>query len=279
MPFFIMLLLLATGSLQALDFIEEPYITIGGGAVFPMRDSSAGGDSNSVLFKPTIPGTSLFELNDVVWKNKYKAGFEANAAIGWLLCSGWNVGMEFLYQNIKRDVRGSYTWNEFNAATTDLYANSYETIRHDSTRTNIYSLLTDLEYEFRGCSCWTFSIGGGVGVAWLQSNSTSRNDILTVDLPTHVPPIVETAPTIEKSPTLYGTAFAWQMKLGLGYMVYQNFTLKLNYRLFGTTRFHARNSSITTNPDTTAEVIFNIPQDEIRGLLNSSVNLSLTYDF
>ena len=255
------------------------YVTIGGGAVFPMRNSSVTGNSNSVLYSPTIPGTSLFQLTDVNWKNKYKPGFEVNAAAGFTMCSNWRIEGEFLYQNIKREISGTYNWNEFDASTGDLFAENSNTVKHASTRTNIYALLTNFNYEYKNCSCFTFSIGAGVGVAWLQSQGKTRNDILIIDLPTHIPPYNFTAPIIEKSPTLYGTAFAWQVKIGLGYEFFDNFTLDLNYRLFGTTRFHARSSSIATNPNTATAALFTIPEDEIRGLLNSSVNLSLSYGF
>jgi opacity protein-like surface antigen len=282
---FILFALLATSGLHASYCMEEPcciqggYVTVGGGAVFPMRNSSVTGNTNSVIYFPTIPGTSVFQLTNVNWKTKYKAGYEVNAAAGCSLCSDWKIEGEFLYQNIQRDISGSYDWDEFDAVTGDLFADTINPIRHTSTRTNIYSLLTNLQYDYRTCSCWKVSIGGGVGVAWLQSHGRSRNSELVVDLPTHVPPIHTSAPTIEKSPTLYGTAFAWQVKLGVGYEIFENFDMSINYRLFGTTRFHARSSSITTNPDTAAEFVFTIPEDEIRGLLNSSVNLSLSYGF
>jgi opacity protein-like surface antigen len=215
----------------------------------------------------------------VQWKSKFKTGYEVNAAIGCKLCSNWRIEGEFLYQNLQRNISGSYTWNEFDAATGIVFANANEPIRHATTRTNIYTLLTNFNYDHRTCSCWIFSIGGGVGVAWLQSKSTSKTDTLVVNLPTHVPPIVESSQTLEKSPKLYGTAFAWQVKVGMGYEFLENFSAEVNYRLFGTTRFQARSSSITTNPGTAVAAAFTIPPDEIRGMLNSSINLSLNLGF
>lgn len=264
------------------DCFQEAYLTVGEGVVFPGKNSSSTSRSSSVLYSPTaVPGgTSLFDLPSVKWKNKYITGYELNAAVGFAVCPCWRVEGEFLYQNLKHEISGEYNWRETNASTTALYAQNFgNPIQHASNRTNIYCLLTNLFYDYQNlwCKPWTFSIGGGVGVAWLNSRSTTRNNILSIN--TTTPPLNESSPTIEKSPSLYGTAFAWQMKLGLKYDFCECFGFAVNYRLFGTTKFHSGTSSITSNPNTSAAAVFKMPRQEISGFLNNSLNFSFDYRF
>lgn len=258
--------------------VIDPYITIGAGAVFPCKNSHIRGDSSSVLFTPTIPGTSLFSLPNVVWKNKYQTGFEVNAALGYSLKPCVRLEAEFLYQNFKRKISGSYNWREVNATTTELFAqNTGNPIHHASSTTNIYSLLSNIAFDYKNCTPLTLSLGGGVGVAWIESHGTERHHFLHVV--TVTPPLDQTSPTLEKSSKLYGTAFAWQVKAGLKYDIKECFSIGLGYRLFGTTRFYASSSKIITNPGTSAVGVFKVPKSNLKGLLNNSVSLYACYLF
>lgn len=238
--------------------LNDPYVTVGAGVVIPAQDSKVRGRSTTVLFFPTIPGTSVFDLPKVVWKNEYKTGFEVNAAAGFTLLPCWRAEAEFLYQNFKREVHGIYTWRETNAVTDILFdEQAGNRIRHGSSTTNVYCLLTNFIHDFKFCGPWSLSVGGGVGVSWLHSNRTTHKNVLSIH--TTTPPLDITVPTLEKSPKLRGTAFAWQVKVGLNYEITPCFTVGLNYRLFGTTRFQGSKSSITSNPDTSVAGLFEVP--------------------
>lgn len=255
-----------------------PYISIGGGVVFPSKNSSIRGDSSSVLFQPTSQGTSLFSLPNVIWKNQYQTGYEVFGAFGISLSPCFRAEGEFLYQNFKRKISGSFDWREINACTTVLFdQNTGDPISHASTKTHIYALLSNFYFDYRTCTPLTLTLGGGVGVAWINSNRTVRNNVLRIS--TMMPPLNEMSPTIEKSPKLEGTAFAWQVKAGLKYDLFGCLSLGLNYRLFGTTRFVARTSKIIANPGTSAETTFEIPRNRLRGLLNNCISLSADYHF
>lgn len=254
------------------------YATVGGGVVIPSQNSSVRGDSTSVLFQPTAIGTSLFSLPNVVWKNKYQTGFEVYGAIGCFLSPCFRTEGEFLYQNFRRKISGSFDWQEVNASTTVLFDhNTGNPIHHASSTTNIYALLSNFYFDYRKCSSWSVILGGGVGVAWMTSRGTERKNVLFIS--TMMPPLNEMSPTIERSSKLSGTAFAWQVKAGLKYDCWDCFTIGLDYRLFGTTRFFARTSKIISNPGTSAEATFEIPRNQIKGLLNNSISLSAVYNF
>lgn len=256
---------------------KDMYLTVGAGGVFPCKNSRTRGDSSAVLFTPTEVGTSLFFLPDVIWKNKYEPGFELNAALGFSVKSNCRLEAEFLYQNFKRQISGSYDWTEIDAVTKQVYAKDTDNfLYHSSTRANIYSLLSNIYFDYATSTPLTLVFGAGVGVAWMESNRKEHQNVL------HIvslnPPINETSQTLEKSAKLFGTAFAWQMKLGAKYDV-GGFSIGLNYRLFGTTHFQASTSRIIANPGTIEEAVFKVPRDEIRGLLNNSIDLSVSYIF
>lgn len=273
----VLLCLLVAAQIQAFC-PEEISFKANFGLVCPARNSSSHHTSSAVLFSPTVPGTSLFSLPNVKWKNRYTAGFEASASAEYAICSHWRVEGEFLYQNFKREVTGTYDWQEVNAATTELFAhNENNQIHKVSSYTQVYTLLPSLCYDFRTCSPWVISLGAGAGVAWLHSGNTKHKNVLKIH--TTTPPLDLVSPTVEKSPTLQGTAFAWQFKAVVIYAVDACMELGLTYRLFGTTRFQASSSSITTNPKTSVQAVFKIPQSNIRGLLNNSLSLFVSYKF
>lgn len=254
---------------------DTTYATIGGGAVFPMKNSTVRGDSTKLLF-PSSLGVSLFQLPNMVWKSTYQSGYEAFAAVGCSPASHVRVEAEFLYQNLRRKITGSYDWTETNPATRQIAfeALGVNPVQKASSRTNIYSVLANFYYDFQNdCNPLTFSVGGGAGVAWLQSKGTTHDGVL------NTAPVNPPTPTLEKSPRLYGTAFAWQLQLALNYDFLHRFSIGVGYRLFGTTRFQGSTSSVTSNPFTPDSLKFTYPQRDIRGLLNSSANVTVSCKF
>ncbi len=270
-------MLLLSSHLSAL-YTDDVYVAFGGGAVFPSTNSSTKSNSSSVLFTPTAVTTSFFTLPNVVWKNKYnQVGYELYGALGYRFCSEIRIESEFVYQNFRRKLSGHYNWQEVNAITTAIFDATIDNpIRHASTHANLYCLFSNAFYDFRKCCCpLSFSVGGGIGVAWLKSNTTTKHNVLVIN--TIIPPVIESAPTMEKSPKLYGVAFAWHVKLGLNYDIVENFRVSLNYRLLGTTKFRSGDSTITTNPGALGQAIFKIPRNDVRGFLNNSLSISFTY--
>jgi opacity protein-like surface antigen len=258
--------------------LPAPYVSVGAGVVIPLKNSHSRANSSSVLFSPTEIGTSLFTLPNVVWRNKYETGFEVFGAVGCSLLPNCRIEGEFLYQDFRRKISGRYDWREVNATTIALFAETHgNPIHHTSARTHVYTLLSNVFFDFQRCNCLTFFFGGGVGVAWIESRRTEHRNILRIV--TLNPPLNEASPTLEKSPKLFGTAFAWQVKFGLKYDLIDCFAVAIDYRLYGTTRFQASGSKIITNPGTTSFEVFKIPHKTISGLLNNSVDLSLIYNF
>src|SRR3989338_2945617 len=189
------------------------YFNAGLGAVFSNTSSSNTSNSNSVLFAPTAIGTSLFTLPDINWQNKFKNGYGINLAVGKYLNPNWHADIEFLYQNIQRDTFGTYNWLEQNSTTGATYAyQANNPISRIATRANIYSFMTNASYDVINAGKLQPFIGGGIGIAWLKSSSTQTNNTLNIDDPNT--PLFETAPAQQNSPSLYGTAFAWQLKAG-----------------------------------------------------------------
>lgn len=258
--------------------LTDFYIGVSAGVVVPMKNSTIKGASSSVLYRPTIPGTSLFDLPLVEWKNHYQTGYEASMVFGFTYEGNWRMESEFLYQNFNRKITGHYTWREIDAINKTPFArNSGNPVHDASARTNLYCLMSNTYYDFKNCSKWTPSLGAGVGVAWVQSSSTSRKNTLVIEQ--YQPPLDLTAKTIEKSPSLYSVVFAWQAKAGLTYQLCNQISLALNYRLLGTSRLKSSSSKIITNPKTTSKAIFKIPQHNVKGLLNNSLALTFNLQF
>lgn len=251
---------------------EKPYFTVGAGAVFPVKDSSSKADSTSSLFLGTFPGSSLFILPNVDWKNKYSTGYELYALAGTSFLCYYRCDVEFLYQCLKREVSGHYDWREIDATTNTIFAeNSNNPIHHAVSNAHLLVALTNFYYDIKTYNFINFYLGGGFGTAWLHSSSTIASNTLNIGPP------IPSSPTVESSPVLGGTAFAWQLKIGTACCLVRHLFLGINYRLLGTTQFQARESKIISNPNTPDQVIFKIPQRSILGLINNSVNISLTY--
>lgn len=253
------------------------YINGGAGGVFSHTKTSFTGDSTPILFSPTALGTSLFTLPQVNWRNRFKDGFDANLAAGYRFNPHWRADIEFVYQNIERASYGSYGWQEQNSITGNIYAQDYNNpISTVHRRAHIYSFLTNAAFDLPNHSPWTPFVSGGIGVAWLSSGRAQTTNLLTVDDP--VTPLIETAHAHQTSPALYGTAFAWQFKLGVSHPFYNNSDLILQYRVFATSHFQATKSVITSNPETDIARSFYIGQHDIKGLLTQAIEINIRFN-
>lgn len=260
---------------------KKYYFNLGASAVFPGKNSSTTEDSSSVLYGPSgaPSGTSLYTLPDVHWKNNYQTGFEVNTAIGHFITENVRIEGEFIYQRFDRDINGDYDWLERDALSGDQFHRDNDNpLANATSAVDLYNLMANAFYDFTNHTKWTPFIGAGIGISFIDSPGTTKNHFLHVEDAT--PPLDITAPSIEKSPDLYGTAFAWQVKLGVNYHVMDRMQIGILYRLLGTTKFKAGKSEIITNPDTPSETAhFFIPEQDVDGLLNHSANISLTYLF
>jgi opacity protein-like surface antigen len=253
------------------------YVSAGIGGSFSNTHDSFTSNSNSVLYTPTAVGTSLFTLPNININNTFKSGFDLNAAIGGYINPHWRADLEFLYQNIRRDSYGTYDWLEQRADTLAIYAQQANNrISKASNRAHIYSFLTNLAYDFTPIQKWQPLISAGVGVAWLKAGSLQTNDILSIDDPNT--PLLETAPAIQNSPSLYGTAFAYQFKAGMAYQVSDSTMAILQYRLYGTSQFKANPTTIITNPGTVGQTLFYTSSNDIKGLLINSIELNMRFN-
>lgn len=253
------------------------YVNLGIGAFTSNSMSSYTRDSTASLYSPTAIGTSLFILPNVNWKNSFNNGLNINLATGYQFNQNWRGEIEFLYQNLNRDISGDYDWQEINSVTQAVYAQSFDNpISHSSSNVNLYSFLTNGYYDFKNNTKWTPFIGAGVGIAWINSESNHSLNILNVDDPST--PLVESAPVSQYSPSLSGTAFAGQFKAGINYEWDENKSLALIYRLFFTSQFKSSSSRITSNPGTTGETSFYITQHNIDGIVTNALELNLRFN-
>lgn len=253
------------------------YASFGMGVVFPGNDISIQEDSSYVLYRATSFGTSIFQLPNVRWNNALQTGFETSLALGHHIFKEWRAEGEFLYQNIERDMSGTYDWQERSATTGAIQlAETARPLAHTQATVNVFSLLTNLVYDYDNNSAWTPFAGAGLGIAWINSDGTRKNNILY----TTNTGVTSATPSTEYSPELYGTAFAWQVKLGLNYAWNDSLSIDGLYRLFGTTQFQQHDGEIITNPGIPgSEAVFKVPQNDINGLLDHSVYLGLRYAF
>ena len=261
---------------SALAAYDNIYVSVGGGYVVNNRSFSTTAHSNTVLFQPTQLGTSLFLLPNINWKNKFHNGFEANAALGATFCQNWRGEGEFLIQNFRRKMNGSYDWNEIHPTTGVLFASQLNNpLRHTSNTVNTYALLANGYYDFKNNSKWTPSLGAGIGTAWVHSARTNTTNALVINDVTV--PLMETVPTEEHSSLLTGMTLAWQAKAQLAYKLDCHFAVVGQYRLFGTTRLNSSSNSIVTSPNTAAASKFAAPGKRVKGLLSSGFDLNLQY--
>jgi opacity protein-like surface antigen len=255
----------------------HPYLSLGLGAVFPSQDIEVEGNSTYDLYNPTAIGTSIFQLPNIDWDSNLQTGFETNLIAGVHLTPHWRAEGEFLYQNMMRDMGGTYSWEERYATTGALAFSATGRPLSDSDMTvNVFSLMTNLVYDFKNTTKWTPFAGAGLGIAWISSNSTTEDNVLV----TQTSGTQSITPTTEFSPMLYGTAFAWQLKAGVNYTWTEQMSFDLAYRLFVTSEFEQKNGQITTNPDNPGYIAdFFLPQGDVNGLIDNSIFVSFRYTF
>lgn len=254
------------------------YASVSAGGVFPSRNSSETGDTSSVIFSPTAQGSSLFILPNVHWNNDFNNGFDTSLALGYKVYKCFRVDGEFLYQNLSRDLNGNYDWQERNVTTGKIFlANTNNPIPNTSSSVDIYSFLVNGYYDFINRSRWTPFIGGGAGVAKVNSSGEIRFGFL--DTRNADPSIKNTTPIETVSPSLNSTAFAWQLKGGLAYTINTHVSIFALYRLFGTSSLKASDSSIRTNPNAFGDSNFILASQHVNGLLNNSIEGGLTVSF
>lgn len=247
------------------------YLSIGGGVDVPTANSSMSSRSATGFFAPTPAGDGSFNLPTVQWMNKYSTGYDAFFAIGNLFTTNTRIEAEFLYQNIKRKVTGTYSFNELLVNSGDSFASSTSNlINQTTTRAKVYSLMANGYYDFHNRSKWTPSLGAGIGVAMMRSPKTTYNGTLNVtDTTTGTTTAV---PIVASSPMLRGGAFAYQLKAGLAYEVTPRASVALQYRFFGTSEFQAYSSGVTINSAT-----FTVDDQNTSRLRNNTVDISFRY--
>lgn len=261
-----------------LNDCDGAYLSLGIGGFFSNSESSYTVDSTTVLFGPTEVGSSLFQLPNVNWHNKFKSGFESDLALGYRICRRWRWEGEFLYQQMRRDISGSYDWREIDATTAVIFAgNTDNPLRQTSSTVNLYSFMMNGYFDFKNCSPLTPYIGAGIGVSWIHSDGNMANNFLVINISD--PPLSSVSPTREFSPGLYGNALAGQFKAGLAYQVTCNTSIALQYRLFATNKFKAKQSRIVTNPGVFGESNFIVHEKDIDGPVTNGIELVLCYKF
>lgn len=265
---------LYVGSINA---IENKYVLLGIGANFPTCNSSFTSDSSVIEYSPTIPGTSLFQLPDLKWQNKYRPGINLNLAFGKYWNNFYRADIEFLYQNFKRKIDGNYDWLEVNHNTGERFS---ENVNNPLTKTNsrlrTYSLLLNGYYSFNNIKNIIPVLGAGFGVTVVSSRGTVTANTLTVDDPTI--PLYTVTPMLQYSPSIHRTVFAAQIKAGFDYYWNKTTILTLQYRLFATSKLRAGTSKMVSNPGISDQSTFYINSHSISGLVTNSIELLIRFD-
>lgn len=247
------------------------YLTIGGGADIPTANSSIQTRSANGTFSPTPAGTGIFNLPSVNWNNKFATGYDAYAAIGSLFTTNTRLEAEFLFQNIKRKVTGTYSFNEIAVLSGNTFASSINnSINQTTNRAKLYSFLGNLYYDFHNKTKWTPFLGAGLGAAWIHSPKTTWTG--TMNIVDTTASTTTAVPVVANSPMLSGAAFAYQLKAGVSYDVTQRASFALQYRFFGTSEFAAHSNSVTINSAT-----FTVGQQNTARMRNNTVDLSFRY--
>lgn len=252
------------------------YVNVGAGGAFPTQNSAINYDSTYIFFAPTEPHGSDLNLLNVNWRNNYKTGFSGNIALGYQFrpCRRWEA--EFLWQNMKRHVNGTFDLNELAASTGTLFNETNGLpLTPVSDRTNVFGLMANVYHDFNLNCDWAPFLGMGIGLARIHAHSTSANGKFI----TTPPGEFNTTPFVQYGPALYGYALGWQFKAGVGYELCDNMTISAQYRMFGTSHFQASDSTIITNPGTSVAGTFYVRGGDIRGLLVNAIELNFRYGF
>lgn len=250
------------------------YIDAGAGGAFSNSSSTTIDNSSSVLYRPTatLSGSSLFTLPNVAWHNQFKDGFDLSAALGYHVSTSWRAESEFIYQNIQRSSSGVYGWEEQDSLSGSVFSfQPSNPISNMNTSANIYTMVANIARDFSSIHSFYPYVSAGVGLSWLNSSSVTTYNIISIDDPNT--PLLETAPANQISPSLYGTAFTWQFKVGITHqlMARDNIMIALQYRLLGTSHFQTSGSKIITNPGLPGQSTFYVAPNNLNGLLVQAV--------
>ncbi len=258
--------------------IQNIYIAIAGGTLYPSQNSRYHANSNIITYAPTPNNTGEFYLANVNWHNDYRDGYQASVALGGNLYPCLRIEAEVLYQNMKRHVNGAYTWKEIVPESGDSFATQLnDPVSAVSNRANLYYLFANAMFDYRNHTPWTPAIGFGLGGAWLRSASMHAHNMLQLhDLNANTTIAV---PVMTQSPALNGSAFAWQFKVGVDYDITCHLSVTAQYHLTGTSNFRVEPSTITVNPGTAGQAIFSLPAKNVRGVLNNGFDLGMRYIF
>jgi len=268
-----------TPSVIAFYYDDDWYLNLTAGYVFGSQNTSTSGNSDSIFFSPIeVEPPSSFQLQDVTWRNNFNGGGEGNFALGAYFYSNWRIDFEFLYQNMERNIEGSYNWIELITAGTDTFAPQLNNSFADSaSQLHVYNFFMNLYYDFNNASKWTPFLGAGIGAAIVNSDSTTTNGTLT--LLDETAGVTEIVPVSATTPSLKGTPFVWQLKGGIAYAVNSNLSILGQYRLSGSSELSAGSTKITLNPNTAAATTFYTQGKSVHGLLNNGFDLGFQYDF
>lgn len=258
--------------------IQNIYIAIAGGALYPSQNSRYHANSNVITYAPTPNNLGEFYLANVNWHNDYRDGYLASIALGGNLYPCLRVEAEVMYQNMKRHVTGAYTWKEILPESGDSFATQLnDPVSSVNNRANLYFLFANAMFDYKNHTPWTPSLGLGLGGAWLRSASMQAHNMLQlhdVNANTTV-----SVPVMTQSPALNGSAFAAQFKAGVDYAVNCRLSIVAQYHFTVTSNFRVEPSAITVNPGTAGQAIFTLPARNVRGIINNGFDIGMRYIF
>jgi len=256
----------------------DVYLNFGAGYTFGSSNTTATNNSNQLFFSPFLNDeASVFQLQNVKWRNNYNGGGEGSVALGMDFYPNWRMELEFLYQNINRDIDNSYNFITLDTSV-DVFTPAFnQSLANTSTQLHVYNFLFNLYYDFNNGTRWTPYLGVGIGAAIIDSSSANTQGQLNVT--NEATGNSQIVPVSATSPALSGTPFVWQFKAGITYLVTPNLSVKGQYRLLGTSEISSTSSQITFNPNSAAPTTFYIPGGKVNGLLNNGFDLELQYKF
>lgn len=257
--------------------LSGKYFSISSGLVMPDRTPRSIANSNTVRYTPTTPGTSLYQMTNVYWKNSFDNGFPISVTYGKYFLPNWRIEAEFLYQRMQRSTTGTYGWTETNAATNIRYLvdQTSNIIPSTTTPANVYSLLFNGYYDIKPVGSFTPFIGIGAGVAFVKSQAANGTGTLYVD--SDLPNVHDAFPINSRSQEISSLGFAYQTKLGLQYMLSKKTRIFAMYRMFATGTLTANSSKFTTTPGSSGPATFVVPSRTISGLIDNNIEVGLSY--
>lgn len=271
--------LLSLATISSANAMDNYYVNIGGGWAFPNHNGSTSTNSSLAIYSPSLanPNPGLYQLTNLQWQSHYNSGAIMNVALGAALNNNWRGEAEFLYEKMTRKITGSYNWVERSAVGgADSVAPQFGLlVNQTSSKVNSYTLMGNILYDFKNNSKLTPFLGFGIGVATLHSKSTTTGGAIPVNDLTQGTQFNN--PTANRSPGYSASAFAGQLKAGLGIQLTKHLTIAGQYRLFATTPFPTTKSLITVNPGAPNQAIFTGKRRTISSLVSNGFDINLRY--